>query len=361
MPPLLSPHPDPARHNARHLTCCHRLPVGTERSVIGDRMKAEQTNVVAIGSRPGSRTPVRRRWNAGKFAALVLVALSALLVPSIAAAQLQDAAPIDADTVQEFRMHDGTTIRGRVVSQLADSITIETVGGISIAVARADISSVRTASGRIVDGRFVPADPNRTRLFFGPTARPLQAGEAYVSSYMLFFPFAGYGITDRLSIAGGTPIFPEILGEVFYFAPKFTVLSRPNTDLAMGALALVLSGSLDEGSAGIVYGVGTFGEPHRAVSLGAGWGFALGRGESRIAGDPVLLAGGELRMTDRTKLLTENWIAVGGGGTDGVLTGGLRFFGERLSADFGIGLAMDRDSVQCCLPLVNFVYHFPRN
>lgn len=258
-------------------------------------------------------------------------------------------------------MNDGTTIRGRVVSESAETVTIETVGGISITVARADITSIRAASGQVVDGRFVLADPNRTRLFFGPSARPLRAGEGYVSSYMLFFPFAGYGITDRLSIAGGTPIFPEIIGEVFYFAPKFTVLSRPNTDLAVGALALVLSRNLDEGSAGILYGVGTFGEPDRAVTLGAGWGFALGGEESRVGGDPVLLAGGELRMTDRTKLLTENWIAVGGGGTDGIVTGGVRFFGERLSADLGIGLGMESDRVHCCVPLVNFVYHFPRS
>jgi hypothetical protein len=48
------------------------------------------------------------------------------------------------------------------------------------------------------------------------------------------------------------------------------------------------------------------------------------------------------------------------GGESGGVSGGVRFFGERLSADAGVGLLIERSDVTCCLPLVNFVYSFGR-
>jgi len=45
-------------------------------------------------------------------------------------------------------------------------------------------------------------------------------------------------------------------------------------------------------------------------------------------------------------------------GEGALVSGGLRFFGERLSADFGIGAAFGDTEAACCLPLVNFVYTF---
>lgn len=46
-------------------------------------------------------------------------------------------------------------------------------------------------------------------------------------------------------------------------------------------------------------------------------------------------------------------------GQNGVLvSGGLRFFGERLSADVGIGALLSSQETQGPFPLVNFVYTF---
>ena len=290
---------------------------------------------------------------------VVLASLS-LGFPTGAQAQITPAGETPADTVHQVRLQDGTTLYGRVVFETEDGITLETAGGTRVSLERVQIRSMRTVRGRIVDGRFLPQDPNRTRLFFAPSARPLDRGEAYISSYMLFFPFAGIGVTDRFAIAGGTPILPRAMGEVFYLAPKYTVAQRSNIDLAVGALAFFATRELDEGSVGVLYGAGTFGDPDQAVTAGVGWGFSLGGGDARIENDPVLMAGGELRIGEHTKLLTENWFVIGGGSSGGILTGGIRFFGEALSADLGLGMGFDREDSFCCLPLVNFVYNFRR-
>jgi len=258
------------------------------------------------------------------------------------------------DTIQEIRLVDGSVVRGTVLSETDDRVVIQTLGGIRMELERGQIRSMRAARGEVRNGEFWRQDPNRTRLFFAPTARPMAKGEGYVASYMLFFPFVGYGATDRVTLAGGTPIIPGLIGRAFYLAPKITLMSQPGMDVAVGTIALFATEALDEGSVGVVYGNGTFGGQERSLTAGLGWGFQMGGGSSRLSNDPVLMVGGDVRTGEQTKLLTENWF----GGGSGVLTGGIRFFGERLSADLGFGLAVEDSGTSCCLPLVNFVYSF---
>ncbi|MEX2530848.1 MAG: hypothetical protein WD960_08745 [Gemmatimonadota bacterium] len=262
------------------------------------------------------------------------------------------------DSMQEIRLVDGSVIYARVIAVSGEEVTAETAGGVRLVLARSQISSARTARGEVVDGRFWRADPNHTRLFFAPTARPLRRGEGYAANYMLFFPFVGYGVTERFSMAGGTPVLPSFMGEVLYLAPKVTVASRAGMDFAVGGLALFATSELDEGSIGIVYGAGTFGDVQRSLSAGVGWGFTLLGDHSSISNDPVFMLGGDLRIGESTKLLTENWFVVGSGDAGGIAAAGLRMFGERLSADLGLGMGVGSGSMECCLPIVNFVYMF---
>lgn len=175
--------------------------------------------------------------------------------------------------------------------------------------------------------------------------------------YELFFPFVTYGVTDRFTISGGTPVVPGAIGRVFYLAPKYEVLRTPTASAAVGVLALFATGQDDIGSAGLLYGVGTFGNPDGALTVGATVPFVAAEGESDIGKQPVFMVGGESRLTRRTKFISENYFMPGESG--GLLSGGVRFFGERLSADFGLGAALlGGGTPECCLPLVNFVYSF---
>ena len=261
-----------------------------------------------------------------------------------------------SDTIVAVRLTDGSVFHGRIVQETEALVVIETAGGARVELPRARIESMVPARGQIVDGRFWPADPTRSRLLFAPSARPMLRGEGYVANYMLFFPFVAYGVSDRFSIAGGTPLFPEIIGEAFYLAPKYTLVSRPGMDLAVGSLALFMTRELDRGSVGIVYGVGTFGDADRALTAGAGWGFLLSGDDAFVSDEPVFVLGGEARVSARTKLLSEGWFVLGNGAS-GVLSGGVRFFGDRLSGDLGLGLLID-DGIECCLPVLNFVFGF---
>ena len=174
---------------------------------------------------------------------------------------------------------------------------------------------------------------------------------------MLFLPLVAYGVTDRFTIAGGTPILPDVIGRVWYFAPKYTVAKRERSAFALGALGFVLPEDLvDNGSVGIMYGAGTWGTRDRAITGGAGWGYVWASGTSGVSNDPVIMLGGETRVSRRVKLITENWMFTGGD-AGGFVSGGVRFIGDRLSAELGLG-GFTGTASGCCFPLVNFVYNF---
>ncbi len=276
-------------------------------------------------------------------------------------AQSDTARPSVADTAAmlEVRLTDGSVVYGSILSRDRDRVVLRTVSGARLELSPDQIRSQRLSAGRVVGGEFWPEDPNHTRLLFTSTGRSLGAGQGYVSAYFLFFPMVAFGVTDRFTIAGGTPLVPGAMGTVFYLAPKFTVSRRERSALSVGALAFALPDNREDGTVGITYGVGTFGTRDHAVTAGAGWGFRWGGERSSLSNAPVLVLGGETRVSRHVKFLTENWIFTSGTGGFTLFSGAVRFIGDRLSADLGVIGAADGGG--CCLPMVNFVWNFGRD
>jgi hypothetical protein len=288
--------------------------------------------------------------------AILFLAAGGALAAGEAAAQVPDLQP--GETVWEVRLADGSAIIGVVVEATAERVTLETPAGTRITVARAQIRSARVAEGRIVDGAYWFEDPNHTRLFLiSPTGRSLERGEGYVSAFWVVLPFVAYGVTDRFTIAGGTPIIPEVIGRVIYLAPKLRVFSQPGLDVSVGAITLFLTEEATSGTAGIGYAVGTYGTSDRSLTAGAGWAYAVGEGERWSSNRPAIMFGGDTRIARTVKLVTENFFVPGESGT--LLSGGVRLFGERIAVDFGI-VGFLGDGEFNWLPAGNFVYNFGR-
>lgn len=285
-----------------------------------------------------------------------LVLLTALTLAP-AGLRAQDAAPSAvADSTFEVRLRDGSVLYGRIVERSDVRIVVVTTSGARIELSPVQVESIRPVTTRGRDGRVWAPDPNATRLFFSSTARPLAKGEGYVSSYFLFFPMVAYGVTDRITLAGGTPIIPGLLGQLWYFAPKVTLLNRDKLSVAVGALGFWYPSATDGKSVGIAYAASTFGSPDRALTFGAGWGYFSDGGTTDFTSRPVFMVGGEARASASVKFISENWLAFNDGNVDGIVSGGVRFIGPRLSSDLGFGTAIGGGG--CCIPLVNFVYSF---
>ena len=301
---------------------------------------------------PGGATAWLRQA-AGRVAIAACVLATAGLATSVSAQRPAPAVAV-SDTVVEVRLADGSVLFGRIVGLSGDLVTIEFESGARTDIDRSQIISVRRNIGRLVNGERWTDDPNATRLFFGPTGRAIGGGTGYFAVYQLLMPFVAYGVTDQISVSGGTPILPGVMGELFYAAPKVTLMSQRGVDLAAGVLAFFLP---DEGeSVGMAYGVSTFGSIDHALTLGVGVPFYAG-GESDLGDRPAVMIGGEARFSRRAKLIGESYFVPGE--SSGVMMTGVRFFGERLSADAGVGFLVGEGG-GCCLPVVNFVWVFGR-
>ena len=248
-------------------------------------------------------------------------------------------------------LKDGSEVIGTIEAEDSSQVEFRTLSGVSMRIPRGQIKEHEQLAGVIVASEYKRFDPNYTRLFFAPTARPLKQGQGYFSAYQIFFPFVAVGVTDFLSLAGGISLIPGAKEQIYYLAPKLTPLHLENIDVSAGVLYINATGT-DFSGVGIVYGVGTYGKQDAALTAGLGWGFAQGE----VSNKPILMLGGELRISNSIKLLTENWIPPG---TDVFLYSfGIRFFGESLAADLGlIGSSKGLNGFPF-IPWLGFAYNF---
>lgn len=192
-----------------------------------------------------------------------------------------------------------------------------------------------------------PADPNPTRLFFGPSARPLPRGGVYFGVYEVVMPFVQVGVTDRISVGGGTPlVFGGGSQRPFWFTPKVTVVARERTQASVGVMHIA---NLDGDSLGVGYGVVTHGTRDSALTVGVGMAYA----RLEDASPPIVMVGGEHRVHRNVKLVSENYVFDGGA----LASAGVRFMSGRLSADLGLVSPVGVDEV-IVFPMVNVVWAF---
>lgn len=287
-------------------------------------------------------------------AGLVVSLLCLSAAPAVAQ---QPAPPVEkpivvapADEVQALVLKDGTRAYGRVEGVDGNRITFRTTAGAIVVVERAQIVSVGKAEGRVINGQFRAFDPTPTRLFFAPTGRSLKRGEGYVGVYEILLPFVQVGVTDRISVGAGTPLIFGFDGEhPFWVTPKAQVLNLPKTQAAVGIMHFM---NVGDGSFGIAYGVVTQGSSDSALTAGVGYAYER-YGDDEGSG--VAMVGGEHRVSRGVKVITENYLWSGGG----IASFGVRWLGERLSADLGLVIPLGTGET-VALPIVNFVYSFKR-
>ena len=296
----------------------------------------------------------RRRFGQ---AAHLIVAFALAFTPRDAAAgqAARPAAPAiavsAAGVTEELVLRDGTRAYGGVERVDGGLVTFRTTAGATLEVQSAEIVSVHPVSGTVSGGEFRRADPNPTRLFFGPTARSLKQGTGYAGVYEIILPFVQVGITDRISFGAGTPlIFGDDSAHPFWITPKVQVYSSAAAQVSVGVMHFL---NVGDGNLGIAYVVATRGSTDSAVTGGVG--YAYDRTYDSKDGAPVGMIGGEHRVTRGMKVMTENYIFNGGG----ILTGGVRWIGEHFSADLALVVPTDGGTT-VAFPLVNVVYSFSR-
>lgn len=298
----------------------------------------------------------------------IIVLFNLLSNPSSAQQQpkkLNIAIP-DSGFKQIITTTDGSSNLGRIIEIRENEIQFEMeIGIITIPIAKIEeieLIPVKAIKG----GKVWFPNPNKSRMFFAPTARMLNKGEGYFADYYLFFPSVSYGITNNFTFGGGISIIPGISldKQLIFFTPKVGIKASKDFSLAAGVLLIKVPGSSDNGdeedeeneedvnSVGIAYSVATFGSEDAHFTAGLGFGFV----DTEFVGRPMIVLGGEKRVSRRIALVTENWIIPGL--DEPVSIYGLRFMGRKMSVDLGFIYVFNTDLPFPGVPYIDFMVVF---
>jgi hypothetical protein len=220
-----------------------------------------------------------------------------------------------------------------------------------------------------------PRDPSENRLLFSPTGRPLAKGEGSFSDHYVLFPGFNYGVTDHLSLGGGMSVVPGLgLDEqVFYVSPRLAWSLSDKVAVSTGLLYAGGGGDGDQVAVG--FAIGTFGQPDASLTLGLGmaatreyddivfderYGYREPGRHWELRDAPILMIGGSKRLSRRVALISENWLFLGKGFdfSEQPFGLGLRFLGDRLTADVGLVFVGEVLEYGFPVPWLSFTYHF---
>ena len=271
-------------------------------------------------------------------------------------------------TLVKVELTTGDTLRGTLVSADATTVVLALAGAGQITLQRTTIASIaEDTRARVTDdGTIIRRDPNRTRYLYGPSAFGLEAGEGYFSQKELFFSAVAYGITDNITVLGGTAlpllIFAiidgdgEAAGLNAILATKFSYTAIEETlHFAAGAETLVAKFA-DLVSIGFVFGSATYGNDERHLTLSVGKPFMLSKSEQDL-GPLILTLSGAYRISRRVGVVMENWVMLPDDDAELFRLHGLaaRLIFENVAVDIG-GVLIDDTNFP--VPWLDFTYNW---
>lgn len=254
-------------------------------------------------------------------------------------------------------LSDGTEMTGNIVSEDEKEIVFMNKSGLIIKIPKEKVKFRNDFT--IVIGvekeKRADYDPNGTRLFIAPTARSLKSGKGYFSVLELFFPTVGIGISDSVSFTGGISLFPGVDKELLYLSLRLVPIQEEGFNLAVGTMYFNVVPDFPSAGVGTFYSVITIGGYDFSLTAGTG---ILYRADMSDFSKPVFFFGGELRLSDSIKFISENWASPDVDGA--LLSFGLRFIGVSLSADLGFYYPLGANPPEGFpfIPLLSFTYNF---
>jgi hypothetical protein len=229
-------------------------------------------------------------------------------------------------------------------SFLLSALVVTLLSGPLACLASAQTATEPQSSVGATGDDAVIEDVTASKLFYAPTGRMMKRGEVYVAVDALSIGILRVGVTDRFSIGVGRPLYANTT----WITPKFQIFENDRAAVATGVLHLFAPGF---GTGGVGYSVATIGSRDNAVTAGMGWFYGKDDDGAHM-GEPVLIVGGEHRMTRRSKFVTENYVF----GDGVVMSAGGRFMRRNVTMEFG-GMFIVVGNTALPGMVVNLVFH----
>lgn len=193
---------------------------------------------------------------------------------------------------------------------------------------------------QLLNGSFLVPNAHSSRYFWSPNGFGLKKGEGYYQNTWVMLNQVSLGVSNNLTI--GVGIIPTFLfgaggeGTPFWITPKVQFpIANGKAQAGLGVIYMNLLGGDNGGFGGLgmAYGVTTFGDRNRNLTVGLGYGFADGNWSK----SPTITLSGMYRVGKRGYFMTENWFISAGSQTIAVILVGGRYTAKVLAFDFGLG------------------------
>lgn len=246
---------------------------------------------------------------------------SAVASPAFDALQLGDPAP-GHTTAVAVHLKNGIVLKGTILTSDAISwipgqpLSFTPHNGTTTTLNAVQIQSVRSETTESYETKISDSGPKRrvstyrspggfdysnvgkSRHLYAPSAIGLKKGQGYVSQKWLFSA-AAYGFTDNLTLLAGTfTIFPPALTII---GGKVSGEVAENVHITAGAEVFMTGMNGFDTLAKVGFGAITFGHDDLQMTFSSGY--------MTLFDDPAipLIVAGQVRLSDRTVLITENW------------------------------------------------------
>lgn len=274
-----------------------------------------------------------------------------LLFPIISFAQISSSdVEVDSSKTVEVELRNGSILTGSIISVSEEEIELQEANGRTF-IRLSRVRQIRDVDLTRKGNQWFP-NPNYSRLFFSPTAQPLQKNSGYYQNIYVFFNNVAYAVSDNVAFTGGFSMLPgiNISNQLYFFTGKvgFEVSDGHYLGGGLGvASANTFEDALFLGYANYTHAF------HRGSLTGGVTTFSI----AEDIGTYALYFGGDYRLIQRISFVTENYVFPEAG-DELVLSYGLRFMGQNMSFDlafFRPGLGTD---IGFGIPYVDFVFNF---
>jgi hypothetical protein len=246
----------------------------------------------------------------------------------------------DSLKIYLIRTSDKNEFTGHILHEDDEVIVVKTEMLDSLVIRKEFVKHIEpVGDGLYRNGKVWLNNPQAARYLWMPNGYGLKKGEGYYQNVWVLFNQASIGVTDYFSIGMGMiPVFLFGTAEVpLWFTPKISLpVVKDKFNLGAGAFIATV---LNEGSAGLAYGLATIGSPDKNLTIGVGYGRAGGSWSNA----PTINISGMIRVSTGTYLMTENYFIGTGDGLVTLFMFGGRSFSKRMSIDYGLLIPDPRD------------------
>ena len=277
--------------------------------------------------------------------------------------------PLDTSLTHTLHLQNGYSFTGKIIKEYPDSIAIKNDYFSRIVIQKKQIISIKNKS------KFFPFEnPNPHQYFLLPNAIPLRKGSVSYRNYYIGGHYINYGITKNISIGMGGTILPGFLIPIIYLftiSPKVEFSLPKKFYIGFGIVYYTHNMSRvsrDDGGSfrakdlhdGGAYINVTYGTPDKNISLIYSYStvssgtiflpYEEAAKEKQDLFNRSIKIGGMLRVHKNISLITENWIFYFKDDSRypifPIPAFGVRFFGKKLSGDFGMILMVPYFAMQ---------------